>query len=312
MGKGFFLTQSGLDVYPVREESGRRRMVLSGVGKKAATGRIGLRPGCPPETLHATARLLAAALELPVPVSVRVSRRARGVVLRMLPARGLEVVAPEGFDPELLPLALESRRAWIEDAAARLAALGELPGMVPVLLPRRIVLTAFGLEYRVDFLERPGLGRAACRIREMGGGRLSVAVEPGGSGEGLEAARQGLCAFVRDRAGPLLVAALREVSRDVGLPFASARVRRQRTRWGSCTPSGRISLNISLAFLPWQLARYVFLHELCHTLHPNHSKRFWDALGRVEPDSPALDAALSRAGPYVPLWFTGPVTAWAS
>jgi predicted metal-dependent hydrolase len=228
----------------------------------------------------------------------------------MLPRQGLEGVAPEGIDPELLPLAVESRRAWIEDAAARLAALGELPGMVPVYFPRRVVLTAFGLEYRVDCLERPGLD--GFRIRDMGGGRLVVAMEPGGSREGIEAARQGLCAFVRDRAGPLLVAALREVGREAGLPFASARVRRQRTRWGSCSASGRISLNLALAFLPWDLVRYVFLHELCHTLHHDHSKRFWDAVRSVEPRAQALDAALSGAGHYVPLWFSGTVTAPAS
>ncbi|QLA18868.1 M48 family metallopeptidase [Desulfolutivibrio sulfoxidireducens] len=266
------------------------------------------------EALAAASRLAASLLDVPVPVSVRVSRRARGIVLRMLPDRGLEVVAPEGFDPALLPLAVESRRAWIEDAVARLAAMGELPGMVPVTLPRRVVLTAFGLEYGVDYLERPGLGqaRAACLIREMGGGRLAVTMRPGGAGEGREAARQGLCAFVRDRAGPLLVAALREVSREVGLPFASARVRRQRTRWGSCTAAGRISLNVTLAFLPWELARYVFVHELCHTLHQNHSTRFWDAVRAVEPDAPALDATLAQAGRYVPLWFTRGITATAS
>ncbi|MDQ7831906.1 MAG: DUF45 domain-containing protein [Desulfovibrionaceae bacterium] len=264
-------------------------------------------------------RLVAAMLDVPVPVAVRPSRRAGGVILRMLPNRGLEIVVPAGFNLELLPLAVESRRAWIEDAAARLAASGELPGLLPVLLPRRIPLTAFGLEYRVDYLSREA-GRD-CRVREMGAGRLAVSLagplagplsEGEAGGEPLGSARQALCAFVKAKAGPLLVSALRRASLETGLPFVSARVRQQRTRWGSCTAGGRVSLNVNLAFLPPTLARYVFIHELCHTRHQDHSPRFWDAVRAIEPGCRELDAALRHAAHYVPLWFSRGITGPAS
>ena len=117
-----------------------------------------------------------------------------------------------------------------------------------------------------------------------------------------------MCDFVRAKAGPLLVAGLREVSREVGLAFTAASVRRQRTRWGSCSRGGRVSLNLNLAFLPWELARYVFIHELCHTKHPDHSARFWDAVQAILPGRRELDAALRHAGHYVPLWFSRGVT----
>ncbi|MEF3698602.1 M48 family metallopeptidase [Desulfolutivibrio sp.] len=264
----------------------------------------------------AASRLAAAMLDVPVPVCVRSSRRAGGVILRMLPGRGLEIVVPAGFRLELLPLAVESRRTWIEDAAARLAASGELPGLLPVLLPRRIPLTALGLEYRVDYLTREAPGRG-CRVREMGAGRLAVSLaaplagplagrETGG--ESLESARQALCAFVRAKAAPLLVSALRQASLETGLPFVSARVRQQRTRWGSCTAGGRVSLNVNLAFLPAVLARYVFIHELCHTRHQDHSPRFWNAVRAIEPGCRELDAALRHGAHYVPLWFSRGIT----
>jgi len=278
--------------------TGRAAAATTGRAAVAAAGR----------EAAAAARLVAAMLDVPVPVCVRLSRRAGGVILRMLPSRGLEIVVPAGFNLDLLPLAVESRRAWIEDAAAKLAASGELPGLLPVLLPRRILLTALGLEYRVDYLAREAPDRA-CRVREMGGGRLAVSLAGGEEGgEPLESARQALGAFVKAKAGPLLVAALRRTSQEVGVPFVSARVRQQRTRWGSCTAGGRVSLNVTLAFLPAALTRYVFIHELCHTRHQNHSRSFWDAVRAIEPGCRELDAALRHGAHYVPLWFSRGIT----
>jgi predicted metal-dependent hydrolase len=283
-------------------------MTALAAGRGPGTGIKG-RAAAPARDAAEAARLAAAMLDVPVPVTVRVSRRASGVILRMLPGWGLEVVAPEGCDMRLVPLAVESRRVWIEDAAARLAASGELPGLLPVRLPGRLVLTALGLEYRVVYATRPGPDGAARGglVREMGPGRLAVTL-PGG-GDGPEAARNALCDFVRAKAGPLLVAALRNTSREVGLAFASATVRRQRTRWGSCSRDGRVSLNLNLAFLPFALTRYVFIHELCHTRHPNHSAAYWNAVRDILPACRELDAALRHAGHYVPLWFTRGLTA---
>jgi predicted metal-dependent hydrolase len=57
----------------------------------------------------------------------------------------------------------------------------------------------------------------------------------------------------------------------------------QRSRWGSCSPKLKISLNASLLFLPPHLVRYVLVHELCHTRHLDHSRRFWSLVARHEP-----------------------------
>src|SRR5262249_120048 len=66
----------------------------------------------------------------------------------------------------------------------------------------------------------------------------------------------------------------------VGVAATSVRVRLQRTRWGSCSSAGGISLNAGLLFLAPELVRYLLIHELSHMLVLNHSRRFWRAVER--------------------------------
>lgn len=74
----------------------------------------------------------------------------------------------------------------------------------------------------------------------------------------------------------------------------SVQVRRQRSRWGSCSSSGTISLNVYLTALPQRLRHYVLLHELCHLKHPHHQKVFWEELEKLCPESKKLRRELKR------------------
>ncbi len=88
---------------------------------------------------------------------------------------------------------------------------------------------------------------------------------------------------LRRLAGESLPARLAELAASLGRRVARVSVRAQRTRWGSCSPSGRISLNWRLVQLPEGVRDYVILHELTHLVHLDHSKRFWRELARVCP-----------------------------
>ena len=59
------------------------------------------------------------------------------------------------------------------------------------------------------------------------------------------------------------------------------KVRKMKTRWGSCTIKNGINLNSWLMMLPETLIDYVILHELTHTRHRDHSRTFWEALDQV-------------------------------
>lgn len=74
--------------------------------------------------------------------------------------------------------------------------------------------------------------------------------------------------------------------------------RYMRSQWGSCSVSGRISLNTHLVKVPERLLDYVVVHELCHLRHHDHSRRFYALLGSAMPDWEARRDALNA---YLPL-----------
>jgi predicted metal-dependent hydrolase len=106
-------------------------------------------------------------------------------------------------------------------------------------------------------------------------------------------------------AAQTLIPWLHELSRELALPFAEARIRGQRARWGSCSAQRVIHLNYKLLFLPRAAARYVLVHELCHTREMNHSQRFKDLVHRHAPDWRAAHAVIREAWKYVPAWVDG-------
>lgn len=71
------------------------------------------------------------------------------------------------------------------------------------------------------------------------------------------------------------------LSEKFAFKITGLKIRRMRTRWGSCTPRKSINLNSWLVMLPDHLSDYVILHELVHTRFPDHSRRFWEELDGV-------------------------------
>ncbi len=98
---------------------------------------------------------------------------------------------------------------------------------------------------------------------------------------------------------------LARTARSGGFEFARVQIRRQRTRWGSCSSTGAISLNACVLFLDAAVLRYLLIHELAHTRHMNHSRRFWALVEAHEPDYRRLDRELVRGWRCVPGWVFG-------
>ena len=89
---------------------------------------------------------------------------------------------------------------------------------------------------------------------------------------------------IRSRARSVLSPRVEYWSKTTGLRYQSLRISVAEKRFGSCNSKAGISLTCYLADLPQELIDYVIVHELCHTVHLNHSKDFYSLLSRFLPD----------------------------
>lgn len=83
-----------------------------------------------------------------------------------------------------------------------------------------------------------------------------------------------------------------------GMDPRMIRIKRMRSRWGSCGPRGDINLNWILAFMPPEILEYVVFHELCHLRHRDHSAAFWSLVATRIPDWRRRRDWLKREGAY--------------
>jgi hypothetical protein len=90
-----------------------------------------------------------------------------------------------------------------------------------------------------------------------------------------------------------LTGRLCHLAREHGFTCNNVSIREQRTRWGSCSHTHNISLNVKLVLLPKELIDYVMFHELVHTRIHNHSKKFWAELDRYIENSKNMAKRLS-------------------
>jgi predicted metal-dependent hydrolase len=221
------------------------------------------------------------------------------VRLSLSQEQGLVVVVPPGFDLSRVPEILEAQGAWIERATRRVAAARRAPAAS--VLPAELVLPGAGEVWRVACQRLDGARQITLRAdpsrREL---VVSGAIPPdGGDPEPVHAL---LRRWLRHRAEQVMLPMLRALALEVGVGFERMSVRLQRTRWGSCSASGSISLNAKLLFVPAELVRYVMIHELCHIRHPNHSQAFWREVLGHDPRCLAHRGALRLASRYVPAW----------
>lgn len=237
---------------------------------------------------------------------VRESGRAKHVSIRVSTLGEVEVVVPTGFDQTQLPALLEKRRDWVKKMRSRFEeAAADAPDNWHAQKPETVLL-----RWQSDELEKTANAgeiwsvsyqkgqRDRTQCIPLANNRISVK----GNVEEVSACQAVLRKWLAHRAQRDLSPVLRQLSFELDLPCRRISIRGQKTRWASCSSQKDISLNYKLLFLPRPLVRYVFVHELCHTVHMNHSKDFWRLVGEKQPGYKQWRKHLKSGWRYVPRW----------
>lgn len=220
------------------------------------------------------------------PFAVRVSARARRLTARVHVGGRVEIVVPPGVGPKTVRDFVRRFSPWIDRKVDAMRAAARPAEPVPAEIELGLTGERFEVLWR----------REAARGLRAEGARLVV-----GAAEA-PAARAALRNWLKLAAEERLAPRLAKLAAGLGLEVARIVIRRQRTRWGSCSTRGTISLNASLLFLREPVVRYLFVHELAHMSHMNHSGRFWRLVESIEPDYRRLDRELLAGWRTVPAW----------
>jgi predicted metal-dependent hydrolase len=222
---------------------------------------------------------------------LRVSRRARYARLRILPFGGLEVVIPSRFPRNQVAGLVAQHADWARQQLARQAQLRS-----SIQLPTTLSLPFDGSNIPIHYH-----GAARPLQGELFAGGETGHIEIHASGK--RAAIRELRHWIRQRARQALPPLLDQVAAQTGLAYHRLCIRSQKTRWGSCSSRGSISLNDQLLFLPPETVEYLMVHELCHTRHLNHSQAYWKLVQSHCADYRAHEKLLGRSRNLVPDWF---------
>ena len=210
--------------------------------------------------------------------TLRHSARRRSFQIRLLSATEILVTAPAGASPDKAAEILRSKSAWILRQLKRLAAVAadatnaSLTHGATLLFrgePHALLLLA-------DGQKKPHVSYSPCSITVHLGELVGEADHP--------LVMQSLKKWYLSAAQSTLLERLTYWAGQIGVQPQRLSLRDQKTRWGSCSSRGGISLNWRLIMAPPPVIDYLVIHELCHLRQPNHSPAYWREVARWCPD----------------------------
>ena len=198
------------------------------------------------------------------------------LAIHVHPDRSVTVKAPAGSDFAAVEGFLRKRAPWILRKQAEFAAL---PPKQP---PRRYVsgesFSYLGRQYRLKVIE------GEREWVKLARGYLEVTTPNKANTAYVQAQVELWLRRQAHRHFHERVVALLPRFKPLALPEPELAVRAMKSRWGSCTGKGKITLNLHLMRAPRPCVDYVVVHELCHLVEHNHGKGFYALMDRVMPD----------------------------
>ncbi len=213
-----------------------------------------------------------------VPLHLVRNRHARRYILRLSPDGSARLTIPRGGSAAEGRRFAERHVGWLEKQLLRQASERNRP---------RDWRVGTEVLFRGERVRLEGNVDGEGRIIRLGSEMLCLSESIGDLRPTVERHMRGLA----ERELPARVMELAALHR---LPVQRVIVRNQRSRWGSCSRRGTISLNWRLVQVPVAVRDYLILHELAHVKEMNHSHRFWRLVARLCADFAAGERWLKQ------------------
>ena len=185
----------------------------------------------------------------------------------------VQVIVPQNLPQKEIDDLLKQKSDWIRQKVI-------IQQSVPVSKPKEFVsgesFTYLGRNYRLKVL----MGDLQPVKLKQGYLQVTVPVEQK-SDQAL--IRKLLQDWYLDRASEKLEQKTVKYAQQIGVQPSKIRVREYKSRWGSCSVRGEVSYNWRIIISPNPVVDYVVVHELCHLIHHNHSKQYWNKVRSIVP-----------------------------
>ncbi len=198
------------------------------------------------------------------------------------------VKAPKTTSIEYIENFVAQKRGWIEKKLAeydrRVGILGDVMSYKSVMISGEICPIVYS-----DAVKRIRYENGALNVpRKFDGAETET--------------RRAVASWYKRTAAGVLEHTLESLSIRTGLKYKSFALTNARTKWGSCDGECNIRLNWRLLMLDDALSEYVIIHELCHTVHHDHSAEFWSAVESFCPDMAKHKKKLKTFAPLTALY----------
>jgi predicted metal-dependent hydrolase len=210
-----------------------------------------------------------------IPLHIRRLKAAKRITLRMTPAgEGIVMTLPMRASLSRAFAFLNQKAGWV------LANINADCGKI--VLCEGASIPAFGQAVTIERVQ----GRGVTRLHEN---RLQVFGAP-------EFTARRVTDFLKKELHRQGLARAQEMAESLGAKVRSLRVASMRSRWGSCSVSGALTLNWRLVFAPPEILDYLIAHEVAHLREMNHSPQFWKQVATLYPDHKEARSWLKREG----------------
>ena len=220
-------------------------------------------------------------------VLFRHSKRARHPNISIRPFAGARVSIPVGMSYDNAIRFVTERKFWIKK---HLIWMKEFEDMQTQFDEK----TSYSTKHHKLVLRKTDRKSISVKLSK---GKINVAypTELNPHSNELQAAiRKGIERALKLEAKEYLPEKVKVLAEKYGFKVNKLALKNIKSRWGSCSRKNNINLSIHLMRLPDHLINYVILHELVHTVHHNHSERFWSMLNSVTGSAKSLDKELRK------------------